>query len=84
MVASEVGLLDPLQLLRLGHLRRVVDLDDGAVGQVGPVLDARRGGDQRQVELPLQALPDDLHVEQAEEPAAEAEARAPPKSRARR
>ena len=49
----------------------------GAVGQVGPVLDARGGGDERQVELPLQALADDLHVEQPEEAAAEAEAEGP-------
>ena len=33
----------------------------------------RRGGDQRQVELALQPLADDLHVQQAEEAAAEAE-----------
>ena len=73
----QVGLLDPLQLLRLGQLRRAVHLDDRAVGQAGPVLDARRGGDQRQVELPLEALPDDLHVQQTEEAAPEAEAQRP-------
>ena len=44
-----------------------------AVGR-DQVLDARRGGDQREVELALEALLDDLHVQQAEEPAAEAEA----------
>ena len=36
--------------------------------------DVRRGGDQVQVELALQPLRDDLHVQQAEEAAAEAEA----------
>jgi hypothetical protein len=40
---------------------------------VTAVLDARRGGDQRQAELALEALLHDLHVEQAEEAAAEAE-----------
>ena len=38
------------------------------------VLDVRRGRDERQVVLPLQALAHDLHVEQAEEAAPEAEA----------
>ena len=38
------------------------------------VLDRRRGGDERQPELALQALPDDVHVEQAEEAAPEPEA----------
>ena len=33
-----------------------------------------RGGQQVQAELPLQPLPDDLHVQQPQEPAAEAEA----------
>jgi len=37
---------------------------------------ARSGGDQREVELALQALAHDLHVQEAEEPAAEADARA--------
>ncbi len=36
--------------------------------------DAGRGGDEVEVELALQALLDDLHVQQAEEAAAEAEA----------
>ena len=36
--------------------------------------DVRRGGDQVEVELALEPLADDLHVQQAEEAAAEAEA----------
>ena len=36
--------------------------------------DARRGGEQRDIELALQPLLDDLHVQQAEKSAAEAEA----------
>ena len=42
--------------------------------QDDPVDDVRRGGDERQAELPLQPFPHDLHVQQAEEPAPEAEA----------
>ena len=37
------------------------------------VLDRRRGRDEAQVELALEPLADDLHVEQTEEPASEAE-----------
>ena len=37
------------------------------------VLDRRRRGDEVEVELALEPLLDDLHVEQAEEPAAEPE-----------
>ena len=59
--------------LWLRQVRRVVDELELAVGALHAVLDARRGGDQRQVELPLEALLDDLHVQQAEEAAAEAE-----------
>ena len=59
---------------RVRQLRRVVDIDLAAVGQERPVRHRRRRGDQRQVELPLQPLPDDLHVQQPEEPAAEPDA----------
>ena len=45
-----------------------------AVGLVDVVDDARRGRDEVEVVLALEALLDDLHVEQAEEAAAEAEA----------
>ena len=38
------------------------------------IRDRRRGGDQAQAELALEALADDLHVQQAEKAAAEAEA----------
>ena len=55
---------------RSAGLSTSVDL---AVRLVHAVLDARRGGDQREVELALEALLHDLHVEQAEEAAAEAE-----------
>ena len=41
---------------------------------IDPVDDVRRGRDQVEVELALEPLADDLQVQQAEEPAAEAEA----------
>ena len=58
----------------LGQVGRVVDDVERAVGAVDAVLDARRGGDQGEAELALEALLDDLHVQQAEEAAAEPEA----------
>ena len=55
--------------------RRVVDIDlAAAVGQRDAVLHGRRRRDEVQVELALQPLLDDLHVEQAQEADAEAEA----------
>ena len=47
---------------------------DGAVGLQDLVGDGRRGLDDLDVELALEPLLDDLHVQQAEEAAAEAEA----------
>ena len=58
----------------VGPARRIVDFDDVAVGLRDLVAHAGRGGDEVEVELALQALLNDLHVEQAEEAAAEAEA----------
>ena len=55
----------------------------GPVGQVGDVLDRRGGRDEREVELALEAFADDVHVQQPEEPATEAEAEGG-ESRARR
>src|SRR2546422_1079321 len=55
------------------QLRRVADLQDGAVGRGDPVAHRRGGGDQGEPEVPLQPLLDDLHVEQPEKAAAEAE-----------
>ena len=61
-------------LVRLGPARGVVDLEHRAVGHRDVVAHAGRGGDQVELVLALQALLDDLHVQQAEEAAAEAEA----------
>ena len=56
------------------QLRRAVDLLHHAVGRRHAVQHARRRRDQVHVELALEPLLDDLHVQQAEEAAAEAEA----------
>ena len=58
----------------LGQLRRAVDLDHFAVGLGDAIQHARRGRDQVHVELALEPLLHDLHVQQAEEAAAETEA----------
>ena len=56
------------------HVGRVVHLDPVAVPRLDAVGDVRRRHDQVEVELPLEPLAHDLHVQQAEEAAAEAEA----------
>jgi len=64
-----VHLLDPIGARQLG---RVVDVEHLTGRGEHLVLHARRRHDQRQVELALEALLDDLHVQHAEEPAAKA------------
>ena len=62
--------------MSLGFGRRAgLSTDDLAapLRQTDVVLDRRRRGDEVEVELALEPLLDDLHVEQAEEPAAEPE-----------
>src|SRR5579884_3896797 len=67
-----VRLLDLLDLRR--HLRRVVHLGPLVRARLlHAIRDVRRGDEQVEVELPLEALAHDLHVEQAEEAAPEAE-----------
>ena len=56
-----------------GHLGGVVDHHLVAGGGGHQVLDRGSGGDQAEVELPLEALADDLHVEQSQEAAPEPE-----------
>src|SRR5207248_6420581 len=68
---GEERLFHPIDGGGSGQGTRVVDIDDRAVGQVGPVLDRRSRGDECEVELTLQAFAHDLHVQQAQEPAAE-------------
>jgi len=52
---------------------RILDQLHRAIGPVDVVLHVRDRADQVEIELALQSLPHDLHVEQAEEAAAEAE-----------
>ena len=68
------GLPDLLDGRGVRHLGGVVDRDDLAGHPHHLVGDARHRDQQVEVELPLEALPHDLHVEQAEEAAPEAEA----------
>ena len=56
------------------HLRRVLEQLHRAVGLVHVVLHARHRRDEVEVELALEPLLHDLHVQQSEEAAAEAEA----------
>ena len=68
-------LRDRLDVGRARQQGRVVDDDRAAaVLELDVVLDRRRRGDEVEVELALEALLDDLHVEQAQEAAAEPEA----------
>ena len=72
---ADVGLADLLDHRR-GRACRTGEctIDLAAVGERDLVLHVRRGGEQLEVVLALEPLAHDVHVEQAEEPAAEAEA----------
>jgi hypothetical protein len=74
-------LLDLVELAR--HLRRVVHLDDLARSRHRPVCDVRRRDQEVEVELALEALADDLHVQKPENPQ-RSRSRAPATSPARR
>ena len=63
-----------LDARRVGHVGRVVDGQLAAVGERELELDRRHRRHQVDVVLALQALAHDVHVQQAEEAAAEAEA----------
>ena len=69
-----VGLLGLGDGAGVGVVVGVIHHDHRAVGLGDLVYDRGEGGDEVQIELPLQALLDDLHVEHAQEAAAEAEA----------
>ena len=56
-----------------GEFARIGDMMHGAVLRRDLVRYARRGGDQVEPEFTFQALADDFHMQQAEEPATEAE-----------
>ena len=67
-------LADFLDDARVGQVRRIVDLHDFAARRQHLVNDARIRGDDVHVVLAAEPLLDDLHVQQAEEAAAETEA----------
>ena len=73
-VGLDDGLADLPQYRWLRQIGGVVDLDHLAVGEQDLVDHGGGGGDEVEVVLPLQPLLDDLHVQHAEEAAAEAEA----------
>ena len=68
------GLADARNALRLRPARGVIDVDHASVGHRDVVPHARRGGNQVQLVFALEALMDDLHVEQSQESTAKAEA----------
>ena len=70
----EVGLLDALDARDVGQVLGTGDAHHLAIGPEHVVVDRGRGGDEVQAELALEALLDDLHVQEAEEAHAEAEA----------
>ena len=70
---ADPRLLDFVDLGHLGHVGRIVHLDHRAVGHVNAIDHRRRGGDQIEIEFPLQPLADDLQMQKTEEAAAKAE-----------
>ncbi len=67
-------LADLLDGARIGHVGGVVDLELLAVGERDVELHRGHRGEQLEVVLALEALAHDVHVQQAEEAAAKAEA----------
>src|SRR5262245_55199136 len=70
---ADVGLLDVVDLERWGELGRAVDQHRLPVALDHPVGDGGRGRDEREAELALETLLDDLQMEEPEETTAEAE-----------
>jgi len=70
----DVRLGDGLAAVGVGHLRGGVDVDDLAVVHLDLVHHRRRRHDEVEAVLALEPLLHNLHVQQAEEAAAEAEA----------
>ena len=70
----EVGLLDAVDACCVGKVLRAADLDHGAIGLIHVVVHRRAGGDQGKAELALEALLDNLHMEQSQKAHAETEA----------
>ncbi len=74
ILACDDGLANGGDRLRLGPARGVVDLNLFSIGHRDLIADAGCGGDQVQLVLALKTFLNDLHMEEAEEAAAEAEA----------
>ncbi len=74
---AHVRLLGLLDRARVRHLGRVVHLDPLAVDRLHAVGDVRRRDQQVEVVLALEPLAHDVHVQQAEEAAPEAEPERP-------
>ncbi len=70
---TNIRLLDAVYLCQVGHACRVVHLFHRSVLEIDVVTDVGHGGDDVHVELAVQTLLNDFHVEQSEEPAAESE-----------
>ena len=81
---ADVRLGDALDRGRVGHVGGASDLDDLPRVKLDLVADVRGRREELEVVLALESLAHDVHVQKAEEPATEAEARARQTSRARR
>ena len=72
--SADVRFLDVVDLHRVGHTGGVVHLDQRVVLVVDIVTHVRHRGDHIHVELAIETLLHDFHVQQSEETAAETEA----------
>ena len=72
-VHVHVGLVERGYHAAIGQVRGVMDLDGFACGRFALVDDGRSRGDEITVEFALEAFLDDLHMQESEEAAAEAE-----------
>ena len=70
----EVGFLNALDARSLGQILRAADIDHLAIGLVHVIVHRGARGNEVKIELALQALLDDLHMQQAQEAHAEAKA----------
>ena len=73
-VDADVGLIEVGDAGWIGELRRVVDFRGLAVRRLHPVDDRGGRSDEVHLEFAFEAFLNDLHVQEAEEAAAEAEA----------
>ena len=62
---ADIGLLDAVDLCEVGHAGRVMYLYHTAILGIDVIRHVRDGGDDIHIELAIQTLLDDLHVQQA-------------------